>query len=424
MFDNQKPQESFILIGVSEDSHDDIEVSLDELSELVDTAGGIVVGRMVQNLERAHPGTYFGKGKLEELRQMLWETGATGIVCDDELSPVQIRNMSQVLECVICDRTLLILDIFAAHATSREGKLQVELAQLRYRAARLVGLGKSMSRQGGGIGTRGPGEKKLEMDRRLIHERIAALKKEVLQVVQNRETQRKKRRESGMLSVALVGYTNVGKSTLLNALTGAGVLSENKLFATLDSTTRMFTLPQKEQILLTDTVGFIRKLPHDLIDAFRSTLEEAVQCDVLLHVVDASSPDYDVQMQVVKDTLRELKVPDKIMVTIFNKCDLCVAEDEEDRVTSVHPSFKDYSSDYSVCISAKTGWGFAELTDILEHICRSRNVYVERVFPYAQAGKIQWIRANGQLLLEEYQDNGILVKAYVPNGLAHILDEK
>ena len=292
----QELEERVILVGVQKSEGENMEESLDELAELAKTAGAACVGRLIQNREQVHPGTYIGKGKIEELKNLIVMLDANGIICDDELSPAQMNNLEHELQTKVMDRTLLILDIFADHAVTSEGKIQVELAQLRYRAQRLVGLRASLSRLGGGIGTRGPGEKKLETDRRLIRTRISALREELRQVEKHRELIRNGRGRSSIKTAAIVGYTNAGKSTLLNALTGAEVLSEDKLFATLDPTTRMLELSEGQQILLTDTVGFIRKLPHHLIEAFRSTLEEAKYADYIIHVVDASSPQAELQM--------------------------------------------------------------------------------------------------------------------------------
>lgn len=400
----KEEEERVILVGVSTCEEDDTERSLDELAELVRTANGVTVGRMIQNRERIHPGTYLGKGKLEELRDQIEELKAAGIVCDDELSPAQMRGLEEALQTKVMDRTMVILDIFAAHATSSEGKIQVELAQLKYRAVRLVGLRSSLSRLGGGIGTRGPGEKKLEMDRRLIHRRIGQLKEELEGVKRHREISRKKRRQSHAMSAAIVGYTNAGKSSLLNRLTGAGILAEDKLFATLDPTTRGCALPGGETILLTDTVGFIRKLPHHLIEAFKSTLEEARYSDILLHVADCSDDQMDLRLHVVYETLRELGIQDKIIITVFNKID-CLTEEAV---------LRDLRSDYQARISAKTGEGIEELKLLLERILRSRRIYLERLYPYRDAAKIQQIRKTGQLLKEEYREDGILVEAYVP----------
>lgn len=400
-------EERVILIAVSTSDEDDTAASLDELEELVRTAGAVTVDKITQNRERIHPGTYLGKGKIEEVKERLWELNATGVVCDDELSPAQLRNLEDALDSKVMDRTMVILDIFAARANTSEGKIQVELAQLKYRAARLVGLRNSLSRLGGGIGTRGPGEKKLEMDRRLIHERISQLKAELEDVKRHRDLIRKQREKAHTPVAAIVGYTNAGKSTLLNKLTGAGILAEDKLFATLDPTTRNLELESGQQIMLTDTVGFIRKLPHHLIEAFKSTLEEAKYSDIILHVADCSNAQMDMQMHVVYDTLRELGVQDKTFVTVFNKVD--IKEDDE--------LPRDLHSDYQVRVSAKTGEGLEQLIDILEKILRSQKIYLERLFSYQEAGKIQTIRKYGELLAEEYQEDGIAVKAYVPAEL-------
>ena len=397
-------QERVILFAASTNASDDAEESVEELRELVKTAGAETVGVVIQNRENIHPGTYLGKGKIQELKEMVWESGATGVVCDDELSPAQLKNLEDALDTKVMDRTMIILDIFAARAKTREGKIQVELAQLRYRAVRLVGLRNSLSRLGGGIGTRGPGETKLEVDRRRIHERISQLKSELQDVERHRDVVRKQREQSGTLTAAIVGYTNAGKSTLLNKLTGAGILAEDKLFATLDPTTRALTLPGGEKVLLTDTVGFIRKLPHHLVEAFKSTLEEARYCDVILHVVDCSNPQMDMQMHVVYETLRRLDIKDKEIITAFNKVDRPDAD----------IACRDMSADYKVKLSAKTGEGIEELLDLFAIILRNRRIYFEKVFAYRDAGRIQTIRKSGQLLSEEYQDDGIHVKAYVP----------
>ena len=397
-------QERVILFAASTNDSDDTEESVEELKELVKTAGAETVGTVIQNRENIHPGTYLGKGKIQELKEMVWESGATGVVCDDELSPAQLKNLEDALDTKVMDRTMIILDIFAARAKTREGKIQVELAQLRYRAVRLVGLRNSLSRLGGGIGTRGPGETKLEVDRRRIHERISQLKSELQDVERHRDVVRKQREQSGTLTAAIVGYTNAGKSTLLNKLTGAGILAEDKLFATLDPTTRALVLPGGEKVLLTDTVGFIRKLPHHLVEAFKSTLEEARYCDVILHVVDCSNPQMDMQMHVVYETLHRLDIKDKEIITVFNKVDRPDAD----------TACRDMSADYKVRLSAKTGEGIGELLDLFAVILRNRRIYFEKVFAYKDAGRIQTIRKSGQLLSEEYQDDGIHVKAYVP----------
>ena len=317
-----------------------------------------------------------------------------------------MRNMEQILDTKVMDRTMVILDIFASRANTREGKIQVELAQLKYRAIRLVGMRSSLSRLGGGIGTRGPGEKKLETDRRLIHQRIGQLKKELEDVKRHREVTRQQRGKDYALTAAIVGYTNAGKSTLLNRLTGAGILAEDKLFATLDPTTRLLTLDDGQQLLLTDTVGFIRKLPHNLVEAFKSTLEEAKYADYIIHVVDASNPQAEMQMHIVYETLKELGALGKKTITLFNK---------QDRVSG--ESFRDLRADHTLKISARTGEGLEEFKQLLSEILAEGQIYMERLFPYSEAGQIQLIREYGQLLSEEYTEGGIAVKARVPREI-------
>ena len=413
-YENKQVTEEVILVGVALGETSVTDESLDELEELAKTAGAVTVGRLIQNREMIHPGTYLGKGKLEELAFLISETHATGIICDDELffsiSPAQMANMEDVLDIKVMDRTLLILDIFAQRATTREGKIQVELAQLRYRATRLVGMRNSLSRLGGGIGTRGPGEKKLEVDRRLIRERISQLKRELEDVKRHREVARQQRQRNQIPVAAIVGYTNAGKSTLLNRLTGAGVLEEDKLFATLDPTTRNLTLDDGQELLLTDTVGFIHKLPHHLVDAFRSTLEEAKYADILIHMVDASNPQAEMHMHVVYETLAALDIKDKKIITVFNKTDLI--RDQESLV-----SLKDFRADYTVTASVKQGTGLDALLSTVQTILRANKLLIERVFDYAHAGEIAVIRKYGQLLEERYQEDGIYVKAYIPKDI-------
>lgn len=406
-FEIEEVEEKVVLVGVSEQEGDDAEDSVAELSELVKTAGATVVGTLIQKRELIHPGTYVGTGKVQQIAEMIENLGATGIVCDDELSPAQLKNLESMLNTKVMDRTLIILDIFAARATTSEGKIQVELAQLKYRLSRLTGLGRSMSRLGGGIGTRGPGEKKLETDRRLIKNRIAQLNRELKEVRQHREIKRAGRERSQVPVAAIVGYTNAGKSTLLNRLTDAGVLEEDKLFATLDPTTRMLELPGKQQILLTDTVGFIRKLPHHLIEAFKSTLEEAKYADYILHVVDASNSQREKQMHIVYDTLYHLDIKEKTIVTLFNK---------QDAVTEQEP-LRDFKADHTLNISAKWGTGLEELKALLSEMLRENKILVERTVPYGEAGIIQQIRKSGELLEEDYRTEGIYIKAYVPMSL-------
>ncbi len=407
LYDLKETKERVILVGVQADDNEDTEKSLDELEELAQTAGAETVGRIIQNREQIHPGTYVGKGKLDEIKNLLWETDATGIICDDELSPAQLGNLQDALDTKVMDRTLIILDIFAERASTNEGKIQVELAQLKYRQSRLIGLGKSLSRLGGGIGTRGPGEKKLEMDRRLIKGRIAQLNRELKDVKRHREVTREQRSRNHIPVIAIVGYTNAGKSTLLNRLTGSSVLEEDKLFATLDPTTRGLKLPSGQEVLLTDTVGFIRKLPHHLIEAFKSTLEEAKYADMILHVVDVSNPQMDEQMYTVYETLQNLDVKDKVVITAFNK---------QDRLTEV-PIIRDFKADHIVNISARTGQGLDTLQSVIEQILRERKIEISRTYSYADAGKIQLIRKYGELLEEEYREDGIFVHAFVPKEL-------
>ena len=408
LYEVMEEKERVILAAVSVDDTDDTKESLEELEELAKTAGAECVASVIQNRERIHPGTYFGKGKIEEIAELIRETGADGIICDDELSPAQMKNLEAELDVKIMDRTMLILDIFAQRASTKEGKIQVELAQLQYRSSRLIGM-RNFSRLGGGIGTRGPGEKKLEEDRRIIRDRISQLKRELEEVVKNREVARAQRKRSAMPVISIVGYTNAGKSTLLNRLTDAGVLEEDKLFATLDPTTRNYTMESGQQVLFTDTVGFIRKLPHHLIDAFRSTLEEAKYADIILHMVDAANPKAYQQMHVVYETLQRLEIKDKPIITVFNKQDLPGAE-----------QIKDLKADKTVKLSAKHGDGVQELLDGIEEILKAQKVYIETTLPYTEAGKLQGIRKYGQLLEEDYRAEGIFVRAYMPRERANL----
>ncbi|MFV0363140.1 MAG: GTPase HflX [Suipraeoptans sp.] len=408
MISLEKETEKVILVGVALSNEEDTLLSLRELDELVKTAGAETVGRIIQSRDSIHPGTYVGKGKLDEIKDMIWELEATGIVCDDELSPIQIRNLSEELDVKVMDRTLVILDIFANRASTNEGKIQVELAQLKYTQSRLIGKGKQMSRLGGGIGTRGPGEKKLEQDRRLIKTRISQLGRELKEVKRHREVTREGRNRNKLPVIAIVGYTNAGKSTLLNKLTGADIYAQDQLFATLDPTTRSLTLESGQEILLTDTVGFIRKLPHHLIEAFKSTLEEAKYADIILHVVDTSSYEADIQMYTVYETLTSLGVTGKTIITAFNKQDLL---DEKQVI-------RDFKADYRVDISAKSGEGLENLKQVMEQVLRDRKIYIEEIYSYNEAGKIATIRKYGELISEEYTDSGIEVKAYIPKEIA------
>ena len=407
MIEIKNETEKVILVGVSLSDQDDTKESLEELKDLVSTAGAETVGMVIQNREQQHPGTYVGKGKIEELKSMIWELRATGIVCDDELSPAQMKNLQDELDVKVMDRTLIILDIFAARASTSEGKIQVELAQLKYQQTRLAGFGKAMSRLGGGIGTRGPGEKKLEMDRRLIRTRISRLKAELRDVVKHREVQRKQRQKNHLPVVCIVGYTNAGKSTLLNHFTNAGVYEEDQLFATLDPTTKSLDLSGGQTILMTDTVGFIRKLPHHLVEAFKSTLEEAKYSDLILHVVDASNPQKEKQMEAVYDTLKQLGANESPIITAFNKIDLLNGDE----------ILKDPNAEAVVRISGENGEGTDQLLEQIEKILEKQKLYLEKLYGYHEAGKIQLIRRHGQLLKEEYRDDGIYVEAYIPKEI-------
>lgn len=403
MYNTEQEIEKVILVAVATDSEESARESLDELEELVGTAGAQVVGRIIQNLEHINSATYIGSGKVSELKDLIWETEATAIVCDDELSPAQYKNLEDELDVKVMDRTLIILDIFAGRAKTAEGKIQVELAQLRYRSTRLIGM-RNLSRQGGGIGTRGPGEKKLEADRRLIRNRISQLKAQVEDMESHRQVTRARRQDNPVPVVAIVGYTNAGKSTLLNTLTDASVLEEDKLFATLDPTTRNYRLPDGQEILLTDTVGFIRKLPHHLIDAFRSTLEEAKYSDIILHVVDSSNPVMDKNVYAVYETLKRLDIKDKIIITVFNKIDKL-----KDK-----PIMKDFNADYTVEAAIKKGIGLDKVNEAIETALKSMRIHLEKVFTYDEAGKPGLIRKYGQMIREEYREDGIFVEAYVP----------
>ena len=405
LYEIKEEKERVILVGVSTRENDDTEDSLDELKDLVKTAGAEAVGRVIQKRELVHPGTYVGKGKIEEIRELLWELDATGIVCDDELSPAQMNNLEHELECKVMDRTLLILDIFAKHATTSEGKIQVELAQLKYMLPRLTGKGIAMSRLGGGIGTRGPGETKLETDRRHIRRRIESLKEELSDLEKHRQMLRSRRKKDGVITCAIVGYTNAGKSTLMNCLTDAGVLAQDKLFATLDPTSRALKLPSGVTVMMIDTVGLVRRLPHHLVEAFRSTLEEAAQSDIILNVCDASSDEARTHMQVTTDLLESLGCGDTPIITVLNKCDLL---DE----TMLAQDFK-----ACVRISAKNGMGIDELLNAIENNLPVRMKRVKILLPFAQAGLANEIRNKGTLIYEEYVAEGLSVEAVVDEAL-------
>lgn len=411
-FETAEKEERLILVAVATSDGDETIQSLDELEELGQTAGAVTVAKVVQNREKVHPGTYIGKGKIEEVRNLVLNTNADTVVCDDELSPAQNHNLEEALNVKVIDRTVLILDIFAKRASTSEGKLQVELAQLRYRLSHLTGERSNLSRLGGGIGTRGPGEQKLEMDRRIIKQRITQVRKELVQVKHTREITRKKRQENPVPLVAITGYTNAGKSTLLNKLTGAGVLSENKLFATLDPVTRKYEFENGGEMLFTDTVGFIRKLPHHLVQAFRGTLEEAKYADIILHVADCSNPDMDAQMFTVYETLDKLGIGDKKIITAFNKIDL------EDGGNVL----KDLRADKTVMISAKNGTGLEELLEVLKEAAKEGKRVVDKTFSYNEAAKVNEIHKIGQIMEEDYRNEGIYIKAQVPKEYVYMFE--
>ncbi|MBR0146014.1 MAG: GTPase HflX [Eubacterium sp.] len=405
--ERREAPERVLLVAVQLPDRPEVEPLLRELGELAETAGGEVVGTLVQPKDRIDPGTYLGSGKIEELRELIYETNADTVITDDELSPAQQKNLERALDVKVLDRTGVILDIFAAHARTSEGKLQVELAQLRYNLSRLSGQGTALSRLGGGIGTRGPGEKKLEQDRRAVRNRIGQLRRELEDVVTHRELNRKERQKKGIPVAAIVGYTNAGKSTLLNTLTDAGILAEDKLFATLDTTTRQLEMPGKQQILLTDTVGFIRKLPTELIRAFRSTLEEAAYADYLIHVVDASDPEWETYRKTVYETLDLLEIREKPVLTVFNKMDLVEGETH----------FLDDRAEKIVKISAKRGQGLDLLQEALGELLRGGRKKLEMTIPFDQMSLIAEIRKKGELQVEDYRAEGVYVEAYVPAEL-------
>ena len=410
MYNMDDIRERVILVGVDTEGGETAERSLDELAELAATAGAEVTGRLIQTRECVHPATYIGRGKLIELKELLWETEATGIICDDELSSTQLGNLEEELDCKVLDRTLLILDIFAQRATTREGKIQVELAQLRYRATRLVGMRNSLSRLGGGIGTRGPGESKLETDKRHIRTRIAALSDELKEIEKRRGLMRKRRKKDGVLTAAIVGYTNVGKSTLLNYLTEAGVLAENKLFATLETTSRAIELPDGRSVTLIDTVGLIRRLPHQLVEAFKSTLEEAASADVIIHVCDASADDCEEQAKVTLELLKELGCEGIPVVTVFNKCDKVPYINELD------------TSGEAVKISAKNGTGIDSLLAAIQKALPENSVRCRLFLPFDKAGLVNTIRQEGRIFSEDYTAEGIVLDALVDIKVYHLVE--
>ena len=411
MLDNAEKKERFILAGVhtgrADKINDTTDESLDELDELVKTAGGEVIGQLIQNKSDLESATYMGEGKLEELAELVAAMEADAVVFDDELSPVQLRNITDALGCKVLDRSMLILDIFAMRAKSGEGKLQVELAQLKYRLPRLRGAGLEMSRTGGGIGTRGPGETQLETDRRHIRRRISSLEDEIAEMKKHRSLIRGRRKKDGVITAAIVGYTNAGKSTLLNALTGAGILAEDKLFATLDPTSRAITLDDNRRILLVDTVGFIRKLPHHLIEAFKSTLEEAVVADFLIHVIDASDEEMENQISVVNSVLSDIGATGKRTVTVYNKIDKLT---DHNRAMSL-------GGGNSVLISAKTGLHMDSLMRAISDTAPGKKQKVKVMIPYNEGALVNELHENQKVISEEYAAGGTVMELMVDNEM-------
>ena len=402
-------QDKVLIVGTDIDKTQKVEETLQELERLVETAGGETVGRIIQRREAPDPATYIGKGKLEEMKALQAETQATTVIFDDQLSPAQQRNLERALEVKVLDRTALILDIFAQRARSHEGKLQVELAQMRYILPRLGGKGLVLSRLGGGIGTRGPGETKLEVDRRRIRSKIHDIEEEIKTVCAQRAVHRSRREQSGLPCIALVGYTNAGKSTLLNRLTDAGVLVEDKLFATLDPTIRLLVLPSGRKVLLADTVGFIRKLPHALIAAFRATLEEVIYADVLMHVIDAGAPDWQEQSQAVYAVLKELDAAEKPMITVMNKTDTLVGPAKFQQL---------FWKAGSVGISAKEGSGLESLFEAMDELLGRLNQTATLLIPYEESGRLNLLFEQAVVQSKEYKPEGIEVKALLPPAVA------
>ncbi len=405
MITQKEPIERLILVAAQKKQYDENEAweSLEELEELVNTAGGEVITKILQRVDRINAGLYIGTGKVEEIKSLAQLHDATGIVFDDELSPMQMRNLAEAFNLKVMDRTMVILDIFASRALSKEGKLQVEMAQLKYQSSRLVGFGAMLSRQAGGIGSRGPGEKKLELDKRHLKIRMEILQAELAEVEKHRQLIRSRRDKNNTPVVAIVGYTNAGKSTLLNQLSGSNVYVQNQLFATLDPTTRGITLPSGSEILLTDTVGFIRKLPHHLVKAFYSTLEEAKYADIILHVMDVSSPNLETHQQVVYDTLSRLGVSDIPIIAVYNKID---------KISDNY--LKDEHATYDVAISAKEGIGCTQLLETLEEILYSNMQFFEIQVPYTNQDVVRFCHEYAERLEEEYTNEGVSVKGYMP----------
>ncbi len=407
---NLDEKEKCILVS-ADTGYFDAELSINELEQLAETAGAEVYGKMIQKRDKPENTTFIGEGKLYELRDMCRNADIDLLIFDGELTPSQQRNIEYFTDVRTIDRTMLILDIFALNARTGEGRLQVELAQLRYMLPRLSGKGASMSRLGGGIGTRGPGESKLESDKRHIRRRIKSLEDSLENVIKRRTLLHKRREKTGVTTVAIVGYTNAGKSTLLNALTDAGVLTENKLFATLDPTSRALKLPDGRTVILVDTVGFISRLPHSLVESFKSTLEEVVYADLILNVCDASNPDYEQQINVTLDTIKELGASDKPVLTVFNKCDLT-------------PNLHFFSADRNtVRISAKTGEGLEALLKKIASMLENSRRRVKLIIPYSDGNLTSRIRNDGELISEEYTSDGIMIDAVLDSGFLNLVKD-
>ena len=399
-YENSQEPEVAVLVGIDMGLYN-AQVSMDELEELARTAGAVVAAKIIQKRDKPDSATYVGSGRLEEIKSFTEANDVDLLIFDGELTPSQQRNIEDETDIRVIDRTTLILDIFAARARSNEGKIQVELAQLKYSLPRLGGKGAEMSRLGGGIGTRGPGESKLESDRRHIHRRIQSLQEELVQIAKRRENLRARREKDGIETVAIVGYTNAGKSTLMNTLTNAGVLAENKLFATLDPTSRALTLPDGRTVMLIDTVGLVRRLPHQLVDAFRSTLEEAANATVILNLCDASDECCTEHLNVTMNLLAALGCADKPIISVLNKCDLCGG-------SFVLPAQGEF-----VMISAKTGEGLGNLLAKIQLSLPPTRRKAELLIPYNEGGLVNYIREERVLIKEDYRADGIYVKAVV-----------
>ena len=405
MYENKEETELALLACVDTGEYD-VERSLDELEELAKSAGAQVVGRVTQKKDTFDPATVMGSGRLQEIAEYVEANEITVVIFDHELSPAQQKNIEKVVDAKIIDRTTLILDIFAQRARTSEGRLQVELAQLKYRLPRLSGLGTSLSRLGGGIGTRGPGESKLESDRRHIRRRINSLEEQLEELEKHRGMLHQRRKKDNVVSVAIVGYTNVGKSTLLNTLTDAGVLAQDMLFATLDPTSRALLLPDGRKVMLVDTVGLVSRLPHHLVEAFKSTLEEAVNADLILNVCDVSSPEYDHQLEVTTQVLADLGAAHVPVLTVLNKCDKVV----------LPPLTIDK---HTAAISAKTGAGLDSLLEKIALNLPETHRRLQLLLPYAKAGLINEIRELGRVDTEDYREDGIFVDALVDIKICH-----